>query len=239
MTFPRFFSAATLCLGVALSAAFAGLIPQGKPAAYPGWWFERDVIPRLPSATTANWPGDYPQADDYAVVNIGQLKTVAYAAALQMNLRLAPMGAGAPVNQLISGWGQPATAARDDYVALNVGQLKSVAAPFYDRLNLAYPWLSSSTASDDYAVVNLGQLKYMFSFQIAAPGDTDADGLLDSWETTHFGSLSTQSGAGNAETPAPDALSNRAESLAGTNPNVAADQSATAVTALGLSVYSP
>lgn len=217
----------------------AGPIPTGKPGTYPDWWFERDVIPRLPSATTANWPGDYPQADDFAVVNIGQLKTVAYATALQMNLRLAPTGAGASINQLISAWGQPASATRDDYVALNVGQLKSVSAPFYDRLNLAYPWLSSSTPSDDYAIVNLGQLKYMFSFQIAAPGDTDMDGLLDAWETAQFGSLAAQSGAGNAETPTPDALSNRAESLAGTNPTVTADQSATAVAALALSVYSP
>jgi hypothetical protein len=241
MKSPLFSSAAGLCLGLLLSIPMlcAGPIPAGKPPAYPGWWFERDVIPRLSSATTANWPTDYPLADDYAVVNIGQLKAVAYGAAMQMNLRLAPTGAGTSVNQLISDWGQPASATRDDYIALNIGQLKSVAAPFYDRLGVGYPWLSSSTAPDDYAVVNLGQLKHVFGFQIAIAGDSDADGLLDTWEVTYFGSLAAQSGAGDAEAPLSDSLSNRAESLVGTNPNTVADESAEVAAALELTVYSP
>lgn len=52
--------------------------------------------------------------------------------------------------------------------------------------------------------------KYFFD-----PDDTDADGLLDSWEMEHFGSL----GQGPEDDPDGDGLTNLEEFNAGTNPN--------------------
>ena len=46
--------------------------------------------------------------------------------------------------------------------------------------------------------------------------DADGDGLPDSWETTHFGNITSQDGAGD---PDGDALSNLQEYNAGTDPN--------------------
>jgi hypothetical protein len=43
---------ARLCLCVSFAGllfATASPVPTGKPTTYPDWWFERDVIPRLPS----------------------------------------------------------------------------------------------------------------------------------------------------------------------------------------------
>ncbi len=204
----------------------AGLLAVSLPA-QPLWWATRG--------------GVVGQADDHVAANVGQLKTVAVAAATEMNLRL-PGGAETTINTLISAWLQPAApgVSRDDYAALTVGQLKYVAKSFYDRLGLSgsYPWTASSADDDDYALANLGQLKYVFNFHILVPGvtDTDADGLADSWETTHFGNLAETS-SGNSDS---DSLSNRAESLVGSSPLNAADESsAAAIAALALTVYSP
>jgi hypothetical protein len=211
----------------------AGLlaVPAFLVAAQPQWWATRGVVAG--------------QADDHVVANLGQLKTLSVAAALEMELRLSG-GAGTDITNVVSPWLQPAAlgASRDDYAALTVGQLKYVAKRFYDRLGLSgsYPWTSSSADDDDYAVANLGQLKYVFSFNILTPGvtDTDADGLADSWEETFFGTGNlTQNGTGNVESPTPDALSNRAESLVGSDPTTVADESAPAAAELALVVYSP
>jgi hypothetical protein len=48
-------------------------------------------------------------------------------------------------------------------------------------------------------------------------GDTDSDGLPDSWETTYFGSITSQNGTGD---PDGDGLTNYQEYLAGTHPNL-------------------
>ena len=205
--------------------------------AQPLWWSTRGLLTGQ-------------GADDFAAANVGQLKAFASAATVEMNLRFSG-GAGAAVNAVVAPWFQPATGTRDDFAAVNVGQLKTIAEPFYARLQaLGYsgvpltggntrPWSSSVSDDDDYALINLGQLKFVFSFVIAAPGDTDADGLLDSWELALFGSLAAQSGAGNTEAPSGDALSNRAESLVGSSPTVFASGDANAVAALALTVYSP
>lgn len=152
----------------------AGMLLQSATAAAPGWWSAQGVI--IPGRA----------ADDYAALNQGQLKSLAAKAWLQMELAL-PGGAGAALNQLISGWRlrQPQT---DDYAAVNAGQLKAVVRPFYERLSsaglAAVPqWLAQPAVSaDDFAVVNLGQAKALFSFAIpqalgAAPQRLSGNGM--------------------------------------------------------------
>ncbi len=107
-----------------------------------------------------------------------------------------------------------------------------MAKPFYDRLGLAYPWTGTA---DDYALINLGQLKYAFKFSITSSSDTNGNGLLDAWESTYNAS-GTLAAGGDLDG---DSLSNRAESLLGSDPNSAATSNATAIAALALKVYSP
>jgi hypothetical protein len=152
----------------------AAPVPTGKPAAYPAWWFERDVLPRLDSGVTnPAWPGDYPAADDYVLVNQGQVKHIASQAYAELNVRLTN-GAGTNLTALINGF-----TTNNNYDLANVGQLKAVAKPFYDRLIEAgytnsYPW---SEGTDDYVIANVGQVKNVFSFDLSTftvpPAPTD------------------------------------------------------------------
>ena len=198
-------------LGIALLTplgALAGPVPANRPASYPKWWFERDVILRSPEyaeKSDPEWPTHYPPADDFAIANIGQLKNFATAATheLQGRINVSTL----TLNKLIfasspTGWQhQPAPegVVRDDYAALNQGQLKAVAEIFYNRLNQfgyksplispparIYPW--SGDGADDYAVVNIGQLKQVFAlFLVSDPADRDEDGLPDAWENAYGG----------------------------------------------------
>jgi hypothetical protein len=202
------------CWGTLLIAcAFAGPVPTTtKPAHYPDWWFERDVVVRKPdemSNSDPQWPQHYNAPDDFAVANIGQLKMIAMKAAEEMDARLPPLGAGPAVQTLVAGWNPLAGGTnRDDYAVVNQGQLKHVAQMFYERLaDLSYPgpplfgeeshpWgQNAESPADNYAAVNLGQLKHVFSFVplLAAPSgpteDRDNDGLPDVWEIAHWGNL--------------------------------------------------
>lgn len=122
----------------------------------PDWWAERGVL-------TAN------AAHDYAALNVGQLKHLAYSAWLELDAL--PGGAG---------FGPTFTNGLNNFAAVNMGQLKDTAAPFYDRLGMVYPWAGGTAA--DYAIANIGQAKVLFSF---GPDDYDLDhdGLLDVDET--------------------------------------------------------
>lgn len=174
----------------------------------PAWWTSRGVVNPLKSP------------DDYAILNLGQLKTMALRARDELNVVLptAPggaTGAGTSIEALIGGWQASITGA-DDYAVANLGQLKTVAKPFWDRLiaehrAVAYPWTGLGT--DDYAMANLGQLKTVFNFD----GDMDNDGMDDGWEIKWFTDLS----ANSADNPDGDDLDNLGESLVGRNPNVA------------------
>lgn len=176
------------------SLALGAPIPANKPAHYPAWWFSQEVIPRIDVNKAApSWPGDYRQADDYAVINQGQLKNIALAAFRHLQLELTD-GPGPEITGLIDAWTQlnadnlrvPKTsAATDDFAAVNIGQLKAVAKPFYDRLQRAYPWNPATPVSENYAPANLGQLKLVFSFDLAAAIDTDGDQLPDWWELSY------------------------------------------------------
>jgi RHS repeat-associated protein len=178
-------AAALLSLPILLQA---GPLPANKPAGYPDWWFERDLIPTNAVVTNIPpiWPSDYHTADDYAALNQGQIKFMATNAYSEMRLRLpAATWTNAPglalesivTNFTVIG---PNT---DAYAAVNHGQLKHLAKHFYDVLNVAgytagqgfaptnwtsgaYPWSGSTTSADHYAAANLGQAKHLFSFDV-------------------------------------------------------------------------
>lgn len=155
----------------------ATLTVQTAWTAAPGWWGARGVL--LPGAPT----------DDFAVINHGQLKTLARAAIQEMNATL-DGGAGPALNALLSQW-QNHTSQADDYAAVNAGQLKTLGKLFYDRLAAADApvtppaWLSSSS-SEDYALVNIGQAKTLFAFEAVSSDwydlDSDGDGLTNGQE---------------------------------------------------------
>jgi len=139
------------------------LVTHGALAEAPAWWQTRGV---LQTNATPN---------DYAALNVGQLKQLAFSA--WQELESLPGGAGF----------QPIfTNAANNYAAVNVGQLKAVALPFYDRLWLSLPWLAVSTGND-YALVNIGQAKKLFAFtkEEDRSVDTDGDGMADAWEVMY------------------------------------------------------
>ena len=236
----RSLSAAGLCLALFQSVLLSGPVPAGKPSAYPDWWFERDVIARLPAAATKPnpvWPADYPAADDFAVANTGQLKHFTVTATLEIEECLG--SASSELTALVAAWQSSSSA--EDFTAANLGQAKYVTSKVYNQLiayglATAYPWSSSGNAADDYALVNLGQLKRLFSFTLPPPGsggDIDGDGLPDAWEVLYFQNIQAMP----LGDPDNDGISNRAEYLAGTSPTGAA----TGVNAaeFALVIYSP
>jgi hypothetical protein len=169
---------AVVALGLVL-----GLVSRAI-AAPPAWWASRGVT--INGAT----------ADDYGLLNQGQLKQLATQAFNEMQARLPAGGAGTAMAALIASWqSPPASPAPEDYATVNLGQLKNVARLFYDRLNVfgyldapavagrTYPWTAATTDDDDFAYANIGQAKNLFSFEIAL--DTDGDGLPDWWERSH------------------------------------------------------
>lgn len=162
-----------ILLVVGICAVTSGL------AQAPAWWTARGVL-------DTNQP-----VNDYAVVNLGQLKWMATNACAEMD---AYFGAGTGVTTLISTICDPTHT--DNYFLANIGQLKYVVHLFYDRLhelNLTntfpanmtgyYPW-GGTPNTNDYALAVIGQLKYIFSFDSAV--DTDEDGLKD-WEEVIYG----------------------------------------------------
>ena len=192
-------------------------------ASGPSWWVTQNVISS--NAT----------ADDFAVVNQGQLKHIATQAAAELNSHL-PMGAGSDIMNMVVAWQTP-VAKTDNYAVVNLGQLKTVAKPFYDRLMAigyanAYPWNANQQGVDNYALANIGQVKYLFSFDVAL--DSDIDDLPDWWELKWFGTLNEN--ANNSHMG--DGLSNWLKYLLGLNPLKAATQD-TANTTLQLNVHTP
>ncbi|HSS96851.1 MAG TPA: Ig-like domain-containing protein, partial [Terriglobales bacterium] len=170
---------------VRLCAAIVGLAvgPLLGFAVAPDWWTQRGVI--SPNVS----------AKDYAVVNQGQLKNIAAAAAAELDAHL-PGGAGDTLHNLIENWSQPNTQ-RNDFAPVNLGQVKNVAKGFYDRLISIryvddYPWAANTNASDDFAISNIGQVKNLFSFDLLATDvahDSDQNGLPDWWEKYYFGHI--------------------------------------------------
>ena len=134
------------------------LLAQGVQAGAPAWWQARGVI-----QTNAT-------PNDYAALNAGQLKQLAFAAWQELEAK----SSGA-------GFLPSFTNVANNYAAINVGQLKEVARPFYDRLIAVgtatnYPW-ANSPATNNYAIANIGQAKNLFSF--SAVVDTNVFLIID------------------------------------------------------------
>ena len=205
-----------LCFSI-LGLLASSPIPTSKPSTYPAWWFTRDVIMRTnTSVTNPAWPASYPTANDYAVVNEGQLKNFATQAYNEL-LAQAPTNVwsttqGTNLAYMVTGWSNTG----NNYTAINLGQLKTVAKPFYDVLSQigyssGYPW--TGTGANDYAAANIGQVKNVFSFDVGY--DSDANGLPDWWEMYYFGSLGNSA---SAQSAAEDGYSNLQEYQMGRNP---------------------
>lgn len=234
---PEWLVAGMLLVTTAFMAFALSPVPSNKPAYYPAWWFERDVVQRVDSGlTNPVWPTNYLPADDFAVLNAGQLKTLATRAYDELQEWMpasvwsgASNAPGPLLSHLILGWGSN-TSAGDNYAVVNQGQLKQVAKHFYDVLaetgypagtnatpsgwtNGIYPWSFSENDPDSYAAANVGQAKYLFSFDLET-SDSDEDGLPDGWEMAHFGSL----GADDEGDADGDGLTNLAEFQQGSDP---------------------
>jgi hypothetical protein len=209
-TAPRFFPLAVLLAlgGLGLYLSIAAPVPEGKPAAYPAWWFEREVISRTdPANASPVHPADYPPAADFTALNHGQLKQFATTAFDELQVHL-PGGAGPAITALVQSWHVTeddafqldakgrriplVTEKTSNFAPVTHGQLKEVAHYFFDRLQAElyypadqpYPWDAAGARSPaDHAVANLGQAKNLFQFDLTT--DTIGDGIPDWWKRAH------------------------------------------------------
>ena len=225
----------------------AAPVPTNKEisgaASFPDWWFERDVIGYKGPGST--YPVDYAAAEDYAVVNTGQLKFMARCAYDELSARLPASVQSSPewtaLTALIASWYvggdlNAAPASGDPWLAINQGQLKYVTKHFYDVLDVAgydpglgyppsawgasgwtdpYPWTEVTSDDESYAQVNAGQLKYALSFDLTNPD------WLAAQSGNPGGSTPPGSSPASANDPDRDGLSSEQEQALGTNPNLA------------------
>lgn len=158
--------------------AVVAMVTTAALLAEPAWWIARGV--RDPAKP----------ADDYAILNQGQLKNLARAARDEMNEKL-PGGAGSAINDLAASWSTQDGDA-PNYATVNLGQIKALAFRFYSRMaefNLPHqiPWTATTEDDDSHALANLGQAKAAFDWII--PGDSDGDGINDAWEWKFWNGL--------------------------------------------------
>lgn len=151
---------------VLITTSAAWLSGMVLRAQAPAWWSQRSVL--LAGAT----------ADDFAILNQGQLKQFALSGLAELEERLTG-GAGPELHSLLNLWstldasGQRvpiASPLADDYAVVNVGQLKAVALPFRQRLaetGVILPDPFDTTAPEDYALANIGQAKQLFQVDLA------------------------------------------------------------------------
>ncbi|NQU38647.1 MAG: hypothetical protein HQ523_01710 [Lentisphaerae bacterium] len=145
----------------------------------PEWWHKQAIIVSEPS-----------DANDWAALNVGQLKWMAYGAANTFDEAL-PWGPGVDVTALVDDFSNG-----QSFAAVNVGQLKHVATPFYDRLGLQPPWLVAPL-TNDWALANVGQLKQLFDLRPTR--DWDDDGLPNWWEDLYWGDSEQQDDEGDED----------------------------------------
>jgi hypothetical protein len=94
------------------------------------------TLDNLAATLLANESGTIPQLNDFAAVNLGQLKTLSQ----PFYDRLLSLGYYGPPLSIVTGTG-PATSG-------------------------TYPWVISGLPANDFAAANIGQLKYLFSFDV-------------------------------------------------------------------------
>lgn len=142
---------------VILSIFLANGLMQGAPL----WWSSRQAFnSKLP-------------ADDFAVINQGQLKSLARKAYDELQSTYASGGgAGSELDLLVQSWNADVNA--DDFAAVTVGQVKSLSRKYYERLlslgaiSKMPNWLNVALGKDDFSAANIGQAKQAFSFEIPA-----------------------------------------------------------------------
>ncbi len=150
-----------------------------------GWW----------TASSTSIVDSSQSEDNWAPVNVGQLKNVA--AQAHAYLQQHPeAGSNSQIAQMVSGF---STNDPENFAPANIGQLITVARPFYDYLQSIgyntresliirgldqswpmgnpYPWPQNGNANELYAPLNIGQLKLVFSFDLDA--DSSGDGISD------------------------------------------------------------
>lgn len=219
----------------------------------PVWWY---------GAETRVWSDSGPTREDWAPVNAGQLKHVAAQAKRYLDLRLAPAGgAGSEIDALVESFENV-----DNFAPINVGQLKHVAASYYRRLaavgfsprsellavgvpaaaldaqdgaDVLVPWDTQAPPAENAAPVNIGQLKVVFSFDVDAWVEIDADG---NGNPDWLDAL----GIGNPIPPGQDTdgdgMTDLAEIALGRDPNTdefAAEQIGAETFTTGLRVFAP
>lgn len=167
-------------LSWALATAAVPLFGQG-----PSWWTEPETL---------IWDGL--STDNYAPVNVGQLKHVASMAKKYMDRELGFTHYPLIWDEAYTSHGgnpfpfSPGSSGENGALA-NVGQLKYLASGFYEILNISYgfsvgtfldgqgvsqadrtsgfpifPWREDAPDSENYAPLTIGQLKLVFSFNL-------------------------------------------------------------------------
>jgi|SRR5690625_1382960 len=188
---------ALFCLALA-GFLITAASPSYAQSSIPAWWEDPLTAIIDPEATENN----------YAPVNLGQLKHVATMAETYLDTVLAAIGgSGSEISSLTSGFDKNMS---KNYSPVNIGQVKAVARPFYDRLNnigydvvqglinqgypvgwsYKFPWDPSTEIAYNYAPSNIGQLKIVFSFDLRALDvflvDSNNSGIPDWWKFHFF-----------------------------------------------------
>lgn len=132
-----------LSVALLLAVAAPALRAQSAPANYPSWWSDGAIAGT--SITTPAMTHD--AADNYKVVNLGQLKHVATRAKAYLDAKLAAVGGSQidltkffpamPPGPGVAGYNAATydAAVAANYRPANVGQLKAITKLFYVRLN--------------------------------------------------------------------------------------------------------
>lgn len=136
------------------------------------------------------------QPDDFAVINQGQLKSLAKKAYDELESKYANHGgAGAELDLMIQAWTNSSN--NDDFAVATIGQIKQLSLKYHERLlaigaiTVLPTWLNVASGEDDYAVANIGQAKQAFSFEIPSLtshlsniSDDESDGANNVLTTT-------------------------------------------------------
>lgn len=160
-----------VCLGWSVKLP-AAPVPPDKPAHYPAWWFEQEVIKRSnPQNGSPLWQaGAYPASDDYLALNQGQLKNFANSAYMALQA-VAPGVLGADLTDLISSF-RPRNLTRAAGVSASQSTTlaEGVAANAVDGNTDGHYWHGSLSHTDrdidPWLQVNLGGLKTIQSVEV-------------------------------------------------------------------------